>query len=64
MFKLRCKTSTLIRVSLKNRKYIKKTKTIEILGCSIDEFKTHIESKFEPWMNWEIMVTLKMVYWR
>lgn len=31
----------------------KNSKTTIILGCSFQEFKTHIESKFEPWMNWE-----------
>lgn len=25
----------------------------EILGCSWEEFKSHIESQFLPWMNWE-----------
>lgn len=27
--------------------------TIEILGCSIDEFKQHLESLFLPEMNWQ-----------
>jgi hypothetical protein len=31
----------------------KKSRTLEILGCSIDEFKKHIESKWENWMNWK-----------
>ena len=36
------------------RKSIKKTSiTIKILGCSFEEFKIYIESKFEYWMNWE-----------
>lgn len=26
---------------------------IDDLGCSIEEFKVYIESKFEPWMNWD-----------
>ncbi len=29
------------------------TRTEEILGVSFSEFKTYIESLFEPWMNWE-----------
>jgi hypothetical protein len=24
-----------------------------ILGCSFEEFKLHLESKFESWMNWD-----------
>jgi hypothetical protein len=38
--------------SFKNKGVKKQTKTTEILGCSFDEFKIYIESKFEPWMNW------------
>lgn len=30
----------------------KNSKTENLLGYSFNEFKTHIESKFEPWMNW------------
>ena len=32
--------------------YSKKSRTYEILGCSFEEFKTYLENKFEPWMNW------------
>lgn len=39
--------------SFKDRKIKKSNKTEIILGCSFDEFKKYIESKFEPWMNWE-----------
>lgn len=28
------------------------SKWIERLGCSREEFRRHIESQFEPWMNW------------
>lgn len=28
-------------------------KTKEILGCTFEEFKLHLESKFESWMTWE-----------
>jgi hypothetical protein len=44
---------TSIRASLKKLNSHKKSRTYEILGCSIIEFKLYIESKFEPWMNWE-----------
>ena len=26
---------------------------INDLGCSIEEFKLHLERQFEPWMNWD-----------
>jgi hypothetical protein len=29
------------------------TPTEEILGCKIEAFREHLESKFEPWMTWE-----------
>jgi hypothetical protein len=31
----------------------KNNKSVQILGCTIEEFKLHIEKQFEPWMNWE-----------
>jgi 5-methylcytosine-specific restriction endonuclease McrA len=31
----------------------KSKKTVDILGCSIQEFKQHLESQFEDWMTWE-----------
>lgn len=27
--------------------------TIRHLGCSIEELKLHLETQFEPWMNWD-----------
>jgi hypothetical protein len=50
-------TSKLIRnginTILKNNGFKKKSKTADILGCSFEEFKLYLESKFEPWMNWD-----------
>ena len=31
----------------------KSKKSQEILGCSFEDFKAYLESKFEFWMNWE-----------
>lgn len=42
-----------IRESLKTIGGTKNNKTTLILGCTFEEFKQHIESKFEPWMNWD-----------
>ena len=39
--------------SLSSNNFIKTSKTTEILGCSFEEFKIYLESKFEDWMTWE-----------
>lgn len=31
----------------------KNTKSEKILGCTFEEFRKYIESKFEPWMTWD-----------
>lgn len=53
---LKRNTSSLIRASF-NREIIKgchkAKKAVDILGCTVEEFKKHIESQFENWMNWE-----------
>jgi hypothetical protein len=43
----------LIRKSLSESGYTKKTRTYEILGCSYIEFKEYLESLFLPNMSWE-----------
>ena len=52
-FKVKCNISCLIRNVIKKGGYTKKTKTFKILGCSFEDFKTHIESQFEDWMSWD-----------
>ena len=54
------KLKTDIQHRLRNRirarlhaSYIKTGSTVEFLGCSLEEFKLHIESKFEPDMTWD-----------
>jgi hypothetical protein len=42
-----------IRQSFKVINVHKNNKTTLILGCSFEEFKEHIESQFEDWMNWD-----------
>ena len=32
--------------------YAKASITMDLMGCTADELKLHIESMFEPWMNW------------
>jgi hypothetical protein len=53
LYNLRIKIGGLIRESLRRKGYTKKSRTFEILGCSYVEFMQHLESQFEPWMNWE-----------
>jgi len=43
--------SSLIRQSFKCKGLEKPMRTTEILGCSIIEFKEHLESQFEEWMS-------------
>ena len=38
--------------SIKRGGYTKRSRTYEILGCTYEEFLIHIESQWEPWMNW------------
>jgi len=53
LFKLSKNIRTLIVKSFKENGYKKTSKTFNIVGCSFEEFKLYLESKFEPWMNWD-----------
>lgn len=53
LFKLSENIRTLIHNSFNRNGKTKSKKTNEILGCSFDEFKIYLESKFEFWMNWQ-----------
>lgn len=53
LYRLTTNIRRTIRCSLKNSGYSKKSRSYDILGCSYEEFKEHLESKFEPWMNWD-----------
>lgn len=53
-YKFKCNVRVLIKNSIKYRGFSKiNTKTFDILGCSIDDFRLYLESKFESWMTWE-----------
>ena len=43
----------LIRTSYKKKGYKKNSRTEQILGCSYEDFKTYIESKFDYWMTFD-----------
>jgi hypothetical protein len=53
LFRLGLSIRKLINIHIKTNGYTKKSRTHEILGCSFQEFKSYIESKFQPWMNWD-----------
>jgi hypothetical protein len=53
LFKLKQNISSSISKSFRNNGYTKKSRTHQILGCSFEEFKLHIEKQFQPWMNWD-----------
>ena len=53
IFKLSCNVRTLISQAVKRGGYTKKAKTAEILGCSFEFFKSHIERQFPKGMTWD-----------
>lgn len=53
MFKLRSNIGTLIANALANQGYKKSSKSATILGCSFDEFYSHIEQQFTLGMSWD-----------
>ena len=42
-------------LSIRMRKFFKKngSRTVDFIGCSIDELKCHLESKFQDGMSWD-----------
>lgn len=53
LFRLKCAIRGLVKSAFVRKGYKKTTKTCKILGCDFPELKKHLESQFEPWMNWE-----------
>ena len=53
IFKIKRILSSSIKKSLNSNGYSKNSRTSKILGCSFEEFKIYLESKFESWMNWD-----------
>lgn len=39
--------------SIRSCGFIKDSKTKDILGMEIEQFRNYLESQFEPWMNWD-----------
>ena len=53
LFAISSSIRRLIRLSISRNGYSKSEKTVNIIGCSFEEFKLYLESKFESWMTWE-----------
>lgn len=52
LYKFTLNIRNIIYTSFRNNGYSKSSKTQDIIGCSFEEFKNYIESKFEDWMEW------------
>jgi hypothetical protein len=52
MYKFKESIRNRIRNSIKHIGSNKNSKTSIILGCTFEEFRNYIESKFESWMTW------------
>lgn len=52
-FRLKNVLASRIRMALIGKGIRKATKTIELVGCSIDYLKNHLESKFDSNMSWD-----------
>ena len=53
LYKLKTKIRKRIWKSIKSFGLLKNKTTVEILGCSSNHFLKHIETQFQPWMNWD-----------
>ena len=52
LFKLTNNTRTIIKQSFRRNGYSKNSRTYQILGCTFEEFKEHLEKQFKDDMNW------------
>jgi hypothetical protein len=52
LYRLRICLSARIRLGIKKAGFIKKNESETILGCTIEEVRKHIESKFTEGMSW------------
>ena len=59
-YKIKQNLRNRIRDALKSQSAKKSAHTLELIGCSIEEFKTHFASKFTPDMSWEDVMNGKI----
>jgi hypothetical protein len=53
VYKVKHIAKNVIRKALSKGGYTKRSRTYEILGCSYEDFKIHIENLFKSDMNWD-----------
>lgn len=53
LYRITSNIRSLIRQSFKYKGLKKNSLSENILGCTFEEFKQHIESLWEPWMTWD-----------
>jgi ABC-type Fe3+/spermidine/putrescine transport system ATPase subunit len=53
VYKLSVNIRSLISITIRNNGYKKKSKTIDILGTTFENFKIYIEGQFKDGMSWE-----------
>lgn len=52
VFALKYNLRSSLNAIFRYKGYTKKHKSHDILGCSYEEFLIHLETQFEPWMDW------------
>jgi hypothetical protein len=52
-YKFKDNIRKLISKAIRSMGFSKKSKAFDILGCSAEEFKIYMESKFQPGMSWK-----------
>lgn len=52
-YRIKCSISGSIRSSLGREKRRKSLITEQIIGCSFDNLKLHLENQFQDWMSWD-----------
>lgn len=64
-FKIKKNISYLIWENLKKNNSNKKNQSIiKFLPYTVEELKQHLESQFEPWMNWSNYGSYKKDFWK
>ena len=53
LFKLSSQLRSRTYIMLKRKTLVKKSKLLEILGCTLPELKNHLEKQFTSGMNWD-----------